>query len=106
MTRPREYAPPTQMAGARVEIQDLQKSFDFSGRQIDVLRGIHLTVAPGEMVAVVGASGAGKSTFLHVLGTLDRVSAGAIRIDGVDVTRMTPGELAEFRNRTIGFVFQ
>jgi lipoprotein-releasing system ATP-binding protein len=106
MTEPREYAPPTQMAGARVEIQHLQKSFDFGGRRIDVLRGIDLTVAPGEMVAVVGASGAGKSTFLHVLGTLDQVTGGSIRIDGVEVTSMGPGALAEFRNRTIGFVFQ
>jgi lipoprotein-releasing system ATP-binding protein len=106
MTHPAEYAAPSQMAGARVEIQSLQKSFDFGGRSIEVLRGVDLTVGAGEMVAVVGASGAGKSTFLHVLGTLDQATAGRMVIDGVDVTGLNQAELSAFRNRTIGFVFQ
>jgi len=71
-----------------------------------VLKGIDLTVEAGEMVAVVGASGAGKSTFLHVLGTLDAVTSGTITIDGADITKMAPTSVAEFRNHTIGFVFQ
>jgi lipoprotein-releasing system ATP-binding protein len=112
------------MAGARVEIKGLRKSYDFGAhravdgrrprghdpaqpaRSVDVLKGIDLSIAPGEMVAVVGASGAGKSTFLHVLGTLDQISAGSIDIDGKNVATMGPAELAEFRNHTIGFVFQ
>ncbi|HPH29008.1 MAG TPA: ABC transporter ATP-binding protein [Pseudomonadota bacterium] len=94
------------MPGAHVEIKALHKSFDFEGRRIDVLRGVSLTVAAGDMVAVVGASGAGKSTFLHVLGTLDAPSQGQMLIDGVEVTSMSAAALAAFRNRTIGFVFQ
>jgi lipoprotein-releasing system ATP-binding protein len=94
------------MPGARVEIRGLRKTFEHGGRQIEVLRGIDLTVEAGEMVAVVGASGVGKSTFLHVLGTLDGPTAGAILFDGEDVTRLPAPRLADFRNRSIGFVFQ
>ncbi len=94
------------MLGARVDIRQLRKSFEHGGQLIEVLRGIDLTIAAGEMVAVVGSSGVGKSTFLHVLGTLDQPSSGSILYDGVDVTRMPPAAMADFRNRTIGFVFQ
>jgi lipoprotein-releasing system ATP-binding protein len=94
------------MAGARVEIRALHKSFLHGGRRIEVLRGIDLTVQPAEMVAVVGASGAGKSTFLHVLGTLDLPTSGNILFDGQDVTQLGPARLSDFRNRSIGFVFQ
>ncbi len=73
---------------------------------IDVLRGIDLQVAPGEMCAITGASGAGKSTFLHVVGTLDQPTSGTIRFGGEDVTRFPPARLSDFRNRSIGFVFQ
>ena len=74
------------MSGAPVEIIALRKAFAFGGRPIEVLKGIDLSIKAGEMVAVVGASGAGKSTFLHVLGTLDVVSSGKVVIDGADVT--------------------
>lgn len=94
------------MSGARLEISGLHKSFDFEGRTINVLQGIDLRIEPGEMVAVVGASGAGKSTFLHVLGTLDVPSRGRIVIDDCDITHLSSAQLAAFRNRTIGFVFQ
>ncbi len=94
------------MAGARVEISELRKTFHHGGRLIDVLKGIKLTIAAGEMVAVLGSSGAGKSTLLHVLGTLDRPSVGSIDYDGQDVTKMVPKALSDFRNHTIGFVFQ
>jgi lipoprotein-releasing system ATP-binding protein len=67
---------------------------------------VNLTVEAGDMVAIVGASGAGKSTFLHVLGTLDAPTSGRIQIDEQDLTRMDAAKLAAFRNRTIGFVFQ
>jgi lipoprotein-releasing system ATP-binding protein len=94
------------MSGAPVEIIALRKAFAFGGRPIEVLKGIDLSIKAGEMVAVVGASGAGKSTFLHVLGTLDVVSSGKVVIDGADVTTLAPTPLAAFRNHTIGFVFQ
>ena len=94
------------MLGARIEIRNLRKSFELGGRVIDVLRGVNVSIGAGEMVAVLGSSGVGKSTLLHVLGTLDQPSAGTILYDGSDTTRMTSPALADFRNRTIGFVFQ
>jgi len=89
-----------------LDIQDLCKDFLHRGSLIKVLKGIDLRVTQGEMCAVVGASGAGKSTFLHVVGTLDKPSAGTIRFRGEDVTAFAPRKLSNFRNRTIGFVFQ
>ncbi len=89
-----------------VDITNLSKTFIHEGKQIDVLKGLHLTVTGGEMCAIMGASGAGKSTFLHVVGTLDAPTNGTIVIDGKDVTRLGEKELAHFRNKTIGFVFQ
>jgi lipoprotein-releasing system ATP-binding protein len=92
--------------GACVVVRDLWKVFQHGGRSIEVLRGINLDLAPGALVSVVGASGVGKSTLLHLLGTLDEPSSGKMLFDGVDVTEMSPGKLAAFRNREIGFVFQ
>jgi lipoprotein-releasing system ATP-binding protein len=89
-----------------LEIRDLSKSFDHNGNKIDVLKGLHLDVNQGEMCAVVGESGAGKSTFLHVVGTLDKPTSGTIAVNGDNVTAMSERALADFRNRTIGFVFQ
>jgi lipoprotein-releasing system ATP-binding protein len=94
------------MLGARIEIRNLRKSFELGGRVIEVLRGVELSIAAGEMVAVLGSSGVGKSTFLHVLGTLDMPTSGAVLYDHSDVTRWSAAQLASFRNRTIGFVFQ
>ncbi len=89
-----------------LEIRDLSKSFDHNNRKIEVLKRLNLDVRAGEMCAVVGASGAGKSTFLHVVGALDRPTSGTIKVKGDIVTDMSERALAEFRNRTIGFVFQ
>jgi lipoprotein-releasing system ATP-binding protein len=94
------------MPGARVDIHSVWKSFVLGGRVIEVLRGVDLTLEAGAMIGVLGFSGAGKSTLLHVLGALDRPSRGSIAYDGVELTRRTGKELADFRNRTIGFVFQ
>ena len=94
------------MPGARVDIRSIAKSFELGGRLIEVLRGVDLTLEPGAMVAVVGSSGAGKSTLLHVMGALDRPTAGSVLYDGVDLSRMSASSLAAFRNQTIGFVFQ
>ncbi|RMH44205.1 MAG: ABC transporter ATP-binding protein [Deltaproteobacteria bacterium] len=92
--------------GARIEVTDLHKSFEHGGRQLQILRGITFSLEPGDMAAIVGASGVGKSTLLHVLGTLDRPTSGSLRFNGEELTRMSPARLADFRNREIGFVFQ
>jgi lipoprotein-releasing system ATP-binding protein len=86
----------------------LKKSFVLGKEEkvIEVLKGIDLTILPGEMMAVEGASGAGKSTLLHILGTLDRATEGKIRFQGHDLLGRSESELAEIRNRHIGFVFQ
>ena len=76
------------------------------GNEIRVLDGVDLSVARGEMVAIIGASGAGKSTLLHVLGALERPTAGDVRLAGVDITAMGDEALAALRNRSVGFVFQ
>jgi len=102
-TSPSSAAAP---AGAHVLVSGVTKEFLHGGRTLAVLRGLNFEIKPGEIVSVVGASGAGKSTLLHLLGTIDLPTAGSILFDGVDVTRMSPAALAEFRNRQIGFVFQ
>jgi lipoprotein-releasing system ATP-binding protein len=92
--------------GAAVSVRNLTKVYAHSGVNIEVLRGLNFDLLPGEMASVVGASGVGKSTLLHVLGTLDTPTSGTITFDGVDVTSMDATQLAEFRNNEIGFVFQ
>ena len=92
--------------GAAVTVRNLTKIYPHSGRNIEVLKGLNFDLKPGEMASVVGASGVGKSTLLHVLGTLDTATSGSITFDGVDVTTMDATRLAEFRNNEIGFVFQ
>ncbi|MCB9549420.1 MAG: ABC transporter ATP-binding protein [Myxococcales bacterium] len=89
-----------------LEARGLSKSFDHEGQRIDVLQRIDLVLRPGERVAIIGSSGAGKSTLLHVLGTLDRPSTGSILFDGIDVMKLGAAALAEFRNASIGFMFQ
>ncbi len=74
--------------------------------RVEVLKDLSLSVERGEKVVIVGQSGVGKSTLLHVLGALDRPSAGAVLFDGVDLAALGDGELAEFRNREVGFIFQ
>ena len=101
-----ESQPGAAPGGARVLVRDLWKVFQHGGRSIEVLRGINLDLAPGALVSVVGASGVGKSTLMHLLGTLDVPTSGQILFDGVNVTDMPPAKLAAFRNREIGFVFQ
>lgn len=73
---------------------------------LEVLKGIDLAIVRGEVVSIVGASGAGKSTLLHILGTLDTADSGQVLFEGQDIARMTAAEMARFRNRHIGFIFQ
>lgn len=89
-----------------VEAQEIEKSFYTPAGELRILKGVDLSIGAGEIVGIVGASGVGKSTFLHVLGTLDRPTSGKVLYDGKDIFSMDNGALALFRNRTIGFVFQ
>jgi lipoprotein-releasing system ATP-binding protein len=82
------------------------KRFATAERELEVLRGVDLALGSGESLAILGVSGAGKSTLLHVLGGLERPSTGTVQYDGVDVYSLPGPELARFRNRTLGFVFQ
>ncbi len=91
---------------AFVNASGLHKTYTVGSQAIHVLRDLELEVAQGEMVAVVGASGVGKSTLLHLLGGLDRADAGRITVAGRELTSMTDASLVEFRNRNVGFVFQ
>lgn len=83
-------------------MRDIHKRFD----RLEVLRGVDLDVCPGEILSIVGASGAGKTTLLQILGTLERPDAGLVEYDGRNIFDLGDRELARFRNRNIGFVFQ
>ena len=85
-----------------IEVKNIHKSFG----TLEVLKGVNLTVKKGEIVSIIGKSGAGKTTLLQIIGTLDKPDSGSIVIDGVDVFALKEKELADFRNRHIGFIFQ
>ena len=89
-----------------VEVNGLSKTYQTPRGPLQVLRELDLTIETGEMVAVVGASGVGKSTLLHVLGGLDPIDAGVIRIGGVDLSVLSDAERVRFRHTQVGFVFQ
>jgi lipoprotein-releasing system ATP-binding protein len=89
-----------------IRVQQLFKSFGNGAKRVEILKGIDLTFREREKAAIVGASGVGKTTLLHILGTLDRPTSGKVLYHGEDVFRMNERELALFRNREIGFVFQ
>jgi len=87
-------------------VDGLVKHYSDAGRIVRVLEGVHLEVQPAEKVAIVGESGVGKSTLLHILGALDDPTEGVVRYDAADLRSLSPRALAAFRNREIGFVFQ
>lgn len=89
-----------------IRVEELRKSFPKRGGALEVLKGINLSVERGETLGVVGVSGAGKTTLLQIIGTLDRVTSGSVTCDGRELTSLPEEELAAFRNRMIGFVFQ
>ena len=94
-------------SGPVVEARGLRRTYPgVSGTELHILRGLDLALDPGEAVAIVGASGSGKSTLLHLLGVLDRPTAGSVRIGGVDTAALDDESAAALRNRRIGFVFQ
>jgi lipoprotein-releasing system ATP-binding protein len=94
------------LAVSFLSVSALNKRYEVGSQTIHVLRDLDLAVEAGEMVAVVGASGVGKSTLLHLLGGLDRADSGAVRVGEGDITGLPDPELVAFRNRHVGFVFQ
>jgi ABC-type lipoprotein export system ATPase subunit len=88
------------------ELSNVTKSYRSDAGAVPVLNGISLTIAEGETVAITGPSGCGKSTLLNLLGALDQADSGEIRVAGRDLTKLDAQQLAEFRNTTVGFVFQ
>lgn len=89
-----------------IEVSGLTKEYETPGEVVGVLRGVEMSVGDGEAVAIVGPSGSGKSTLLNLLGALDRPTAGKVAIGGKDITGFSEEEAAEFRNRSLGFIFQ
>jgi putative ABC transport system ATP-binding protein len=85
---------------------DVTRTYELDGFSVPALRGVSLTVEPGDYLAIVGTSGSGKSTLMHLLGGLDRPTSGTLLIGGRDVGRLSPNEMAALRNEIIGFVFQ
>lgn len=91
---------------AFLEVSNLSKSYKVGGTRLLVLRGLDLAVERGEMVAIVGVSGVGKSTLMHVIGGLDEIDGGMVRVGKTELTDLPDAELVTFRNRYVGFVFQ
>ena len=87
-------------------MRPVSKSYPLGDLNLNILKGINLTVEAGEFVAIMGPSGSGKSTLMNILGCLDIPSSGKYLLDGIDVSKMKPDQLAEIRNKKIGFVFQ
>jgi len=94
------------MAQAQVELDGIERVFHLGDSEVHALRDLHLSIAAGEYVAVMGPSGSGKSTLLNIVGLLDRPDAGRLTLEGRDVTTLSPEEQAQVRSRRIGFVFQ
>ena len=93
-------------SSAVIALQDVWKIYDTGEIRVEALRGGYLEIAQGEFVAIMGASGSGKSTMLNILGCLDHPTRGVYRLDGVDVSTFTPSQSADIRNQKIGFIFQ
>jgi putative ABC transport system ATP-binding protein len=97
---------PTFADGTVIRVEDLHKYYELGETRVHAIRGISLDIRAGEFVAIMGASGSGKSTFMNILGCLDKPSSGIYRLEGVDVSKHDKRALATIRNQKIGFVFQ
>jgi lipoprotein-releasing system ATP-binding protein len=94
------------MSNLVIECNQLGKSYQDGKNQVEVLKGVNLSVQQGEMLAIVGSSGSGKSTLLHILGTLDKATSGSVKIKGQEVAALSRNHQAEFRNQYLGFIYQ
>jgi putative ABC transport system ATP-binding protein len=94
------------MAEYIVETKDLTKTYISGGRPLDVLKGVDLKVEEGEFMAIMGPSGSGKSTLLNMIGALDRPTSGKVYVNGIDISKLNDNQVADLRNREIGFIFQ
>ena len=91
---------------ALIELKNICKSYPLEGLNLKILKGINLQIESGEFVAIMGPSGSGKSTLMNILGCLSKPTSGHYQLDGKNVEKLSPDELAEIRNQKIGFVFQ
>jgi len=89
-----------------LQCRQLTKRYDQGGLDVEVLKGVNLTINVGERVAIMGASGSGKSTLLHLLGGLEKASGGEVVLDGVNINQVSAGKLAKLRNKSLGFIYQ
>jgi len=89
-----------------LECRDLTKRYEQGELNVEVLKGVNLQIYAGQRVAIMGASGSGKSTLMHLLGGLEKPSAGTVILDGVDLNTASNGKLGELRNRSLGFIYQ
>jgi lipoprotein-releasing system ATP-binding protein len=89
-----------------LEARDLHKSYESGDQRLEILTGLSLAASEGDMVGITGVSGSGKSTLLHLIGGMDKPDSGSVRILDKELLGQSPAALADFRNKTIGFIFQ